>query len=86
MGGLLVPKYAPNKRKTSRRLGEHYSEKSYARAIRDACKDHDIPGWTPNQLRHARATEIERLYDFETAREALGHAKNSRIPLQGMVC
>jgi integrase len=29
--------------------------------------------WTPNQLRHARATELEREFDYDTSRSTLGH-------------
>jgi integrase len=29
--------------------------------------------WTPNRLRHAKATELERKYGFDTARSTLGH-------------
>jgi len=29
--------------------------------------------WNPNQLRHARATMLEKMYDLETARASVGH-------------
>lgn len=34
-----------------------------------------LPYWAPNQLRHAAATEIRRLYGLEAAQVTLGHAR-----------
>ena len=33
--------------------------------------------WTPNQLRHARATEIRKQYGIESASSVLGHSQLS---------
>jgi site-specific recombinase XerC len=32
-----------------------------------------VPVWSPNQLRHARATELRRNYGLEAAQTVLGH-------------
>jgi len=75
----------------SRAPGLIYTTTSYARAIRYACirafppaaeltkaetkkwnKDH---AWTPNQLRHAFATEIRQKFGLEAAQVLLGHAQ-----------
>ncbi len=33
----------------------------------------EVPHWSPNQLRHLRATELRHLYNREAARTVLGH-------------
>lgn len=47
-------------RKTDRRVGSRYTTTSYYRAVQYACKRADVAGWSPNQLRHAWATEALR--------------------------
>lgn len=66
-------------RRRSPRLepGEVYTTASYRRAIARACTGAGIPIWHPHQLRHARATEIRRVYGLETARVILGHRSAS---------
>jgi integrase len=34
-----------------------------------------IPRWSPNQLRHSKATEVRRRYGLEAVQVVLGHAK-----------
>lgn len=53
--------------------GDHYRPTSYCRAVQDACEKAGIPTWSPNQLRHAAATEIRREHGIEMARILLGH-------------
>jgi site-specific recombinase XerD len=48
---------------------------SYALAIRRACERAGVPHWAPNQLRHARATELRKTYGLDAAGAVLGHAK-----------
>jgi integrase len=36
-----------------------------------------VPGWSPYQLRHARGTEVRRLYGVEHAGAVLGHSRLS---------
>ncbi len=74
-----------------RRPRDKYGKDAYIRAIRRACDRADhaahdaapdvaadtriIPRWSPNQLRHAAATEIRRLFGLEAAQVILGHSK-----------
>lgn len=53
--------------------GEPYTVAAYRRCITRACKRIDIDKWTPHQLRHTRADEIENLYDIDSACDVLGH-------------
>jgi integrase len=77
------------KRKPKKRPGQRYTVASYGRAIEGACKKADaaahqkdpkipadqvvVPHWHPNQLRHAKATEIRREAGLDAARVVLGH-------------
>lgn len=72
------------------RPSERYTKDSYARAVRRACDQADrqahadhptvpadqriVPRWSPNQLRHAAATEIRRRFGLEAAQVCLGHS------------
>jgi integrase len=53
---------------------DHYTTASYRRAVERACVRAKIPVWTPNQLRHARATELRRLHGLDAAQVVLGHS------------
>ena len=46
---------------------------SYFTAIRRACDKAGVPRWSPNQLRHTRATEVASKLGIEAARILLGH-------------
>ena len=61
-------------RRTTRRLGEHYTPASYRRAIERACSAAAVPVWTPHRLRHNAATRIRREGGIEVARIVLGHS------------
>jgi integrase len=52
-----------------------YHPHAYSNAIVKACKQHGIPHWHPNMLRHLHATELRRRYGLEAAQAALGHAR-----------
>jgi integrase len=54
--------------------GEIYTTHSYRRAVNRACKAAGVPQWSPNQLRHSRATEVRKVYGLEAAQVTLGHA------------
>lgn len=54
-------------------LGEVYTTHSYRRAVHRGCKAAGVPQWSPNQLRHSRATEVRKLYGLEAAQVTLGH-------------
>jgi integrase len=59
-----------------RKPGREYTTTTYARAVRRACEDAELKKhWTPNQLRHTRATEIRREFGLEAAQVTLGHAQ-----------
>jgi integrase len=77
------------KRNRLRPWADNYSSQSYARAIARACERADeaahkqdptipdvqtiIPTWTPNQLRHTRATQLRREHGLELTKLVLGH-------------
>lgn len=60
---------------------EHYTKDSYNRAIARACGKAGLPAWSPNQLRHSRATILRERYGIEAAQVVLGHsdAKTTEI-------
>jgi integrase len=53
--------------------GKCYTTASYDWAIAKACVRAGVPHWTPNQLRHSKATEIRREVGLDAARAVLGH-------------
>ncbi len=56
---------------------EKYSTRAYELAIDRAALRAGVPAWSPNQIRHAFATETENSVDKETARILLGHSHQS---------
>ena len=52
-----------------------YTTGSYRRAVERACIDHGLERWSPNRLRHTRATEVRRSYGLDAASAVLGHSK-----------
>jgi len=64
----------PTPRMTKRKVQDHYTKDSFARAIRRACKRAGIREWHPHQLRHAFITEVANRRDILTAAELAGHA------------
>ena len=68
-----------------RRAGERYTTASYRRAVTRAVEaanklreeqgvSERLPNWSPNQLRHLRAGEVEQALGIEAANAVLGHA------------
>ena len=53
---------------------ECYLVPVYRRAIQRACRKAGVQPWAPNQLRHARATEVRKTFGLEAAQVVLGHA------------
>jgi integrase len=53
--------------------GKAYDTQSYGKAIRYACQSAKIDAWSPNQLRHAKATELRTAEGIESASLILGH-------------
>jgi len=78
-------------RKPRRSPGEQYTTDSYRRAVHRACdrafpapdgtegddlrKWQSEHRWSPNQLRHAAATEVRREFGLEAAQVILGHSQ-----------
>jgi integrase len=62
-------------RKPRRLLNRHYTPTNYAQAVRRACEAAGVPAWTPNQLRHSRATELRRDFGLDAAGAVLGHSR-----------
>ena len=67
-----------------RRPGKCYTTASYRRAIargvtaankaREAAGLEPLPNWSPNQIRHLRAGELQEQFGIEAASAVLGHA------------
>ncbi len=62
------------RRGKSRVPGDTYDTSAYARAIRRAAEQAKVEHWAPNQLRHARATQIRREFGLDAAASTLGHS------------
>jgi site-specific recombinase XerD len=69
------------KRRVRRRApGERYETASYGRCIKYAIQRArksgiELTHWHPNQLRHAKATELRKQHGLEAAQVVLGHAR-----------
>ena len=57
----------------SKRTGRGYTTNAYRLAIARGCKKAGVPKWTPNQLRHTKATEVRTKFGLEAAQVFLGH-------------
>ena len=53
---------------------ECYTKDAYYTAVNRAAERAGVPHWSPNQLRHTKATEVEKMLGIEAARVLLGHA------------
>ena len=67
-------------RKTVKRFQSCFNTGSYDQSIRKSLQRAQKDGiivekWTPNQLRHTKATELRRTDGLEAAQVVLGHAK-----------
>ena len=73
----LTPSQAARRPKATpkRAPGDHYTSCSYRRAVERACEKAKITTWHPNQLRHARATELRKQFGLESAQVVLGHSE-----------
>lgn len=58
-----------------RRFRERYTTAAYELAISRGCVKAGVPHWSPNQLRHTRATELRKQFGLDAASAVLGHAK-----------
>lgn len=57
-----------------RQPGARYTPQAYAKAIDRAAKLAKVEHWSPNQLRHNRATTVRKQFGLEAAQVTLGHA------------
>jgi integrase len=72
----VQPSQKSRKRKSPQRVpSAQYPRLSYTGAIAKACARAGVAHWHPNQLRHARATEVKDRYGLEAAQVLLGHAR-----------
>jgi integrase len=62
------------KQRPRRAPGQHYTARTYSRAIARACRKAGVPEWGPNRLRHSRATEL-RSHGLDMVKTILGHSK-----------
>ena len=56
-------------------LANRYSSTSYGHAIWRACRQAGLPHWSPNRLRHTRATELRKSFGLDAAGAVLGHSR-----------
>jgi integrase len=69
------PQDVTSRRAGRRPPGARYTTNSYRYAVQRKCRQRGIQLWGPNQLRHAAATEIRKLFGVEAAQVVLGHAE-----------
>lgn len=62
------------RRKPTRKPSDRYSTLAYSKAIKRAALKAGVEHWTPNQLRHAAATEARAKFGLEVAQQLLGHS------------
>ena len=67
----------PRVREPKRRLGDHYTTRSYGHAIGYGCRKASVPHWHPHQLRHNAATRLRKEFGLDAARAILGHSSHS---------
>jgi integrase len=51
-----------------------YDRRTYRQAVIRACRKTGLPGWTPYQLRHTVASEVDARYGVLASSTVLGHA------------
>ena len=54
---------------------DRYTRQAYTRRISEAAKRAKVEHWSPNQLRHTRATEIRADFGLDAAASVLGHSQ-----------
>lgn len=77
-GGKRRENQKPDRRKSGRRVRDHYTTTTYQRAITRACVAASIPHWTTHQLRHLAATNARKEFGAEDALLVLGD-KSTRL-------
>lgn len=61
--------------KPKRLYRDRYNTSAYALPIARACQRLGVPQWSPNQLRHTRATELRKQFGLDVAGSVLGHSR-----------
>jgi integrase len=78
---VFSPKMAELVRTTKRRgngrVGETYTQSTYYEAVQWACRQAQVPSWTPYQLRHSAGERITRRYGINGAQAVLGHSSSA---------
>ena len=73
----VVPMSYGNRRGTNRRgtskAGAVYRVRSYSRAVERAAERAGVEHWTPQRLRHTKATDIRKEFGLDAAQAVLGH-------------
>jgi len=64
-------------RKRRRRHSDHYAVSTYRRAIERAAEKANVSHWSPNQLRHAAAENIQAVFGIEAVQAVLGHSSKA---------
>lgn len=64
-----------SKPEARRKVGTAYTVASYRRAIQRGCELAKVGTWSPNQLRHSRATDLRKRFGLEAAKTVCGHSK-----------
>jgi len=65
------------RRRRGRPPAAAYTVASYRRAIHRGCDLAEIERWSPNRLRHSRATDLRRQFGIEAAQTVCGHSQLS---------
>jgi len=65
----------PNRTKTDRVIGDHYTKDAYRIAVQRACKKAGVPKFNPKQVRKNGLTRIERKYGLEVASKVADHSE-----------
>jgi integrase len=73
-GTFVKRNYTPKENPIGTAKREHYTDDTYCRAVKRACAKAGVPVWTPNRLRHTRASELRDLFGLEAASFVLRHS------------
>lgn len=55
--------------------GPRFDKDTYRQSIQRYCRRHNIPLWSPNQLRHLHGTRVRQQFGLEGAQVVLGHSR-----------
>ena len=70
----VQPSQKCRKKKQKRTFQPYYTKDAYCIAVKRAAKAAGVTEWSPNQLRHTTATEVEAKFGIEAAQLLLGHS------------